>query len=109
MAAQGVPKIVAQRVAQQFVRGSAAIVANHDLHGGVVQHVFDDAVVVQIRRADLKPGLERIQRRFQCHQIAPHRAAQMGQIKPAEQTMPVGVIGLCGVEQAQQARVFTPR
>ena len=57
MPAQGVPKIVAQRVAQQFVRGGAAIVANHHLHGGVVQHVFGGAVVVEIRRADLNPGL----------------------------------------------------
>ena len=79
MAAQGVTKIVRQRVAAQFVRGTQPVVADDQLQLVVVDEGFAFAVEIEVDRNTCRARLDGVELGFERDDVVPYRAPQVRQ------------------------------
>ena len=95
---QRIAEIVAQPVGIQFVDRAETVIADDRLQQIVADEEFVVAVQIEIDDGQVA-GRGLVEQCLQFDQCVPYRPAQMRQIEPAEQSVPVGVIGLREMQQ----------
>ncbi len=98
VATQGIAEVVAEDIGRQLHGRCLAIFAYHGEQFGAAQKQFGMAIAIDVVTRLGRSRRQGLQGRLQSQQVVPHGAAQMGQIEPAEEAVPIGIVGLGPVQ-----------
>ena len=105
---QGIGKVVATTVMVPLDDAGEGLRGNDDLGLGIVAEPLFATIQIDVEGREGRSFTHPIQSRLQGQQGVIDRPAQMGQVDAAKESMPIGIVGLSGVQGSAHDRTLTP-